>query len=166
MPKHRYVLLVALSTDTKEPSLFGDDHCWAMCLCGYLGRPWKIRHLKAMAGHSKNDVYCRCESDTALPHPYFKAKLGLFLHWVIVTSLTVKWRDLKRSRIRFSQKKTWCNACKDLSDEVQGHHALGWIPVEGMDCPHLENTTKHSTLAALTSSKPLLSVLNRKSFSF
>lgn len=49
---------------------------------------------------------------------------------------------------------------------MQGHCALVWIPVKVVDCPHLENTTKHTMLAALTSSKLSLRGLNRKSFPF
>lgn len=164
--KARDVSLVALSTNTKEPPLFGDDSCCAICLCGYLGRSWKIKHVEAMADQSKSEVYCRCESDTVLPHPYFKANPGLFLRWVTVPSLTVTWGDLKRSSIRFSPEKTWCNALRDLSDEVQGHCTLGWIPGEVMGHPYLENPTKHTALAAPARSKPLLSVSNRVYFSF
>lgn len=104
--------------------------------------------------------------DTALPHPYFKAQAGLFLHLVIVIALTVKWRDLKGNWIRFSQEQTWCNAHKNLCDVMQGRCALVWIPLKVMDCPHLENITKHTVLAALTSSKPLLRWLTRKYFPF
>lgn len=166
LPKHRDVSLVSLSTNTKEPPLFGDDSCCAIHLSVCLGRALKIKHVKAMADQFKSNIYGRRQSDTALPHPYFKANLGLCLCWVTVPSLTVTWGHLKWIRIRFSQEKTWCNALRDLSDEVQWHCTLGWLPGEVTGHPHLENPTKHTALAVPASYKPLLSVLNRKHSSF